>query len=225
MKKTLYTLAITAVVMIVAFLLIFESYRSVPQSTAEKPGTHKAAASRPALDSAVLVRPDSPALGPLMAKVVVVEFLDPECEGCQAMHPLVKRIVSEYEGRIRLVIRYMPLHGNSVYAATALEAAGAQGRFWDMLDILFRHQREWGDHRTPKPELIPQFAARIGLDMKAFQRSLDDPAHKIKIARDLSDGKAVGVAGTPTFFVNGRLLEQLGYDSLKALIDQELSRQ
>lgn len=224
MKKTLYTLAITTIVMMVAFFLGLESYQSVQESSTKNRGSPKAAASKPAPDTAILVRPDSPALGPLMAKVVVVEFLDPECEGCQAMHPLVKRVLAEYEGRIRLVVRYMPLHGNSVYAATALEAAGAQGRFWDMLDVLFQNQREWGDHRAPKPELIPQFAARIGLDMKAFQRSMEDPAHKIKIARDLSDGKAVGVTGTPTFFVNGRLLEPLGYDSLKSLINQELSK-
>ena len=140
------------------------------------------------------------------------------------MHPLVKRIMNEHQGGVRLVIRYMPLHRNSVYAASALEAAGEQGRYWDMLDILFQHQPEWGDHRAPKPELIPELAARIGLDMKRFERSISNPAHKAKIERDLNDGKNVGVTGTPTFFVNGRRLERLGYDPLKALIKEELSK-
>jgi len=219
MKKTLYTLAATATVFIVAFLLIAESYESVQQRAA------KTAAPKPTASTPVLVRSDSPSIGPLTSRTVVVEFLDPECEACRAMHPVVKRLLSEYEGRIRLVVRYMPLHRNSVYAATALEAAGAQGRYWEMLDLLFRHQPEWGDHRAPRPELIPELAARLGLDMKAFQQSMDDPAHKAKIARDLEDGKAAGVRGTPTFFVNGRLLQNLGYDSLKGLIDQELSNQ
>lgn len=219
MKKTLYTLAATAIVFVVAFFLIAESYDSAQQRAA------KTAAPKPTASTPLLVRSDSPSIGPLMSRTVVVEFLDPECEACRAMHPIVKRLLSEYEGRIRLVIRYMPLHSNSVYAATALEAAGEQGRYWEMLDLLFRHQPEWGDHRAPKPELIPKLAARLGLDMKAFQKSMDDPAHKAKIERDLEDGKAAGVRGTPTFFVNGRPLQNLGYDSLNAMINQELSNQ
>ena len=217
MTKTLYTLSATAIVFIVAFFLIAESYDDVQQRA------DKTAAPKPTATAPVLVRSDSPSIGPLMSSTVVVEFLDPECEACRAMHPIVKRLLSEYEGRIRLVIRYMPLHRNSVYAATALEAAGAQGRDWEMLDLLFQHQPEWGDHRAPKPELIPELAARLGLDMKAFEKSMDDSVHKAKIARDLEDGKAAGVRGTPTFFVNGRPLQTLGYDSLKALINQELS--
>lgn len=218
MKKPIYIVAGIAAVLIAVFFLATQSYRG-----SQKASQQKLSASKPAPDPLLLVRPDSPSLGPMLARVTVVEFLDPECESCRAMHPVTKRIMSEYEGRMRLVIRYMPLHGNSVYAATALEAAGAQGRYWDMLDILFQYQPEWGDHRAPKPELIPKLAARIGLDMKAFEQSLNDPAHRKKIERDLEDGKRVGVTGTPTFFVNGKILEGLGYESLKTLIDKALA--
>ena len=70
-----------------------------------------------------LVRPDSPAQGPENARVILVEFLDPECEACRAFYPTVKKILKEYEGRIRFVVRYMTFHSNSVLAASATEAA------------------------------------------------------------------------------------------------------
>lgn len=219
MKKNIYIVAATAAVLIVTFLLATQSYRASKQ--APEP---KLAGSKPAADLSVLLRSDSPSLGPMLARVTVVEFLDPECESCREMHPLTKRIMKEYEGRVRLVVRYMPLHRNSLYAATVLEAAGEQGRYWEMLDILFQHQREWGDKDSPQAEFILQLAARIGLDMKALERSLLNPAHETKVQRDFEDGKKVGVTGTPTFFVNGTMLRELGSDPLKALINKELAR-
>src|SRR5688572_32348539 len=76
-----------------------------------------------------LVRPDSPSLGPADAKVTVVEFLDPECESCAAFAPQVKSLLKEYEGRVRFVVRYMPLHRNAKIAAQYIEAAGEQGKY------------------------------------------------------------------------------------------------
>jgi protein-disulfide isomerase len=217
MNKTAYILVGIAAVLLGAFLAASHFYPRADKAALPKP-----TASGASPNAALLTPADSASLGSMMARVTVVEFLDPECEGCRAMHPIVKRIMREFDGRVRLLIRYMPLHRNSVYAASALEAAGEQGRYWDMLDVLFQHQPEWASHEAPKPELIPQLAARIGLDMKAFEKSIINPAHKLKIQRDQEAGKAFGVTGTPSFFVNGRLLEQLGYEPLKALIEREL---
>ncbi|MGQ0511650.1 MAG: DsbA family protein [Betaproteobacteria bacterium] len=172
----------------------------------------------------VLVRPDSPSQGPADARVTLVEFFDPECESCRTMYPVVKRLQREYDGRMRLVIRYMPLHRNSAYAAAALEAAGEQRRYWEMLEILLATQPEWGDHRMPRPELIPTYAARLGLDMDTFMRSIGADTHKAKIERDQADGIQAGVSGTPTFFVNGKMLQRLGYEPLKAMIEEALAR-
>ena len=81
----------------------------------------------------------------------------------------------------------MPLHGNSVYAATALEAAGEQGRYWDMLDALFHYQPRWGSHHHPKPELIPVYADEIGLDMGAFETAIPYVANPSQLDDD-NDG-------------------------------------
>jgi protein-disulfide isomerase len=181
-------------------------------------------AERTQADDSIFVRPHSRSLGPENAEVTVVEFLDPECESCRAVYPMVKQLLAQYGNRVRLVVRYMPLHPNSVYAAGALEAAGEQGRFWDLLEVLFLHQPQWGSHHAPKPELIPGYAKDIGLDMEAFDRYLSSGAHKRLVEIDHADGKTLGVTGTPTFFVNGRPLERLGLAPLKALIDEELAK-
>jgi protein-disulfide isomerase len=220
MRKEVYVVGSIAVLLVGGTVLAARTYLG-----AEKAKQEEQAARTPRQDPSVLVRPDSPSLGPKDAKVTVVEFFDPECESCRAMHPLVKNIIKETGDRVRLVLRYMPLHPNSVYAASALEAAGEQGRYWDMLEALFQNQPIWGSHHAPRPELIPDYARQIGLDAAAFERSLTNGAHKAKVERDKADAQKLGVTGTPTFFVNGRPLHQLGYDTLKALIVEELARQ
>jgi protein-disulfide isomerase len=181
-------------------------------------------ASQPPAPAAVLVRAHSKTRGPADAKVTVVEFLDPECEACRLMYPVTKHLLQEYAGKIRLVVRYMPFHPNSMYAAAALEAAAEQNRYWEMLEILFLNQPQWGDHHQPRPELIPEFAKQIGLDMDAWNRSISKGEHKVLVDMDKADGTKLGVKGTPTFFVNGRMLDQLGYESLKAAIEAELAK-
>lgn len=220
MNKHTYIIGGVAALLVLAFVGATQLYRG-----SERPAQRKATSSPPApADPSLLVRSDSPTLGSLMARVTVVEFLDPECESCRAMHPITKRILREYEGRVRLVLRYMPLHLNSAYAASVLEAAGEQGRYWEMLDVLFEYQPQWGDQQTPQPPLILELAARVGLDMKALQRSLQNPSHANKIQRDEAEGKKAGVTGTPTFFVNGSKLQKLGYEPLKAAIDKVLAQ-
>ena len=221
MRKDVLVLGGTAVVLVAAALVGATVYRSSQQKAAPP----AAAAGSPAGRSAqLLVRPHSRAQGPADAKVTVVEFLDPECESCRQMYPLVKQVMAEYQGRARLVVRYMPFHRNSLFAASALEAAGDQGKYWEMLEALFANQPLWGDHHHPRPELIPEIAKQVGLDMEAFNKALSNPESKREVEQDQADGKALGVTGTPTFFVNGRLLDQLGYEPLKALIEEELRK-
>lgn len=183
-----------------------------------------AAAAKPPASSSTLVRPHSRTLGPADAKVTVVEFFDPECESCRAIYPAVKAMLKPYQGKVRLVLRYMPMHGNSVYASSALEAAGEQGKYWELLEALFEQQPRWGSHHAPKPELIPEIAAGVGLDMAAFNRTVNSAAHKTLIETDKADGLSLGVNGTPTFFVNGRMLQRLDYGELQAMIDRELAK-
>jgi protein-disulfide isomerase len=223
-KKELKILIGLLVVALVGFAIAARLYQSANTSTATpaaiEGGSGNSAAS-PAVDER-LVRPDSPTLGPENAAVTLVEFLDPECESCRAFFPEVKRILSEYDGRIRLVVRYMPFHSNSVLAAQATEAAGAQGKYWEMQELLFAKQGEWGHNSEPQRELMIKYAKELGLDVEKFQASLSNMLVFQKLERDKQDGVALGVNGTPTFFVNGRKLDDLSYDALKASVDSVL---
>ncbi len=176
-----------------------------------------AATSSGAIDVTRLVQADSPVYGPADAKVTLVEFLDPECEACRAIHPIVKDLKTKYKDRFRLVVRYMPLHGNSVLAASAAEAAGAQGRYWEYLDVLYRTQTEWGEKQAPQRERFLEYARVLNLDLAVFEKAIDDPKWAAKVERDRVDGVTSGVKGTPTFFLDGKLLE------LKATGDLEVA--
>jgi protein-disulfide isomerase len=186
-------------------------------------GTEDSAAPTAVVEESRLVRSDSPTLGPADAPVTLVEFLDPECESCRAAHPAIKEIMINYEGRVRLVVRYFPLHTNSVLAALATEAAGQQGRYWEMQDLLFERQPEWGEQRTETPEVFIAYAETLGLDMAQFRADMQNLTYLERIERDRADGQALGVNGTPTFFVNGELVEPLSYARLVQMIDEALS--
>jgi protein-disulfide isomerase len=172
---------------------------------------------------AQLVREDSPQAGPADAPVTLVEFLDPECESCGAMYPIVEQIREDYGDRINFVVRYFPLHFNSVLAASAMEAAGRQDRYWDMYSLLFQRQREWGEQRTSQRDLFVTYASELGLDIDTFTVDLDDPAILAKVERDQRDGVAFGVEGTPTFFINGQMVgSMMTADMLRDRIEAEL---
>ena len=170
----------------------------------------------------ILIREDSPRVGPDDAKVTLVEFLDPECESCRAAFPLVKQVMSDYESDVRLVVRYFPLHHNSVLAAVATEAAGEQGKYWEMQEKLFENQPMWGEQQTPQTELFVQYASELGLDVDAFRAVLSSDKYTAKIQRDQQDGQALGVRGTPTFFINGQEVQDIG--RLPDLVQQEVER-
>lgn len=169
-----------------------------------------------------LIRDDSPVFGPMDAPVTMVEFLDPECESCRAAFPVVEKLLDEYPEDLRLVVRYFPLHGNSVLAAQATEAAGEQGKYAEMQAILFERQPEWGEKRGSQEDLFVEYAEELGLDIGKFTAALADPGYLEKVNRDRADGIALGVTGTPTFFINGQWVTQPGYAALKSAIDQAL---
>lgn len=150
-----------------------------------------------------LIKTDSPQLGSTDSKVVLVEFLDPECEACRAAYPLVKQVLAENQGKVRFVVRYFPLHTNSVLAARATEAAGEQGKYWEMQEKLFQNQPTWGEQQTPQTELFATYAQELGLNVAQFRSVLSSSKYEDKVLRDKADGQAAGVEGTPTFFVNG----------------------
>jgi protein-disulfide isomerase len=215
MKVGRVTMAVVAAALVGAFLLAAVWYRR--QQARE-------AAGAVAANQARLVRDYSPTLGPPDAPVTVVEFLDPECEACRAMHPIVKRVLEEHDGRVRLVVRYMPFHQNSALAASLLEASRAHGKYWEVLDTFFLRQPEWASHHAPRPELLYGYAVLVGLDETQWKAEAGDPEWQRRLRQDAEDGAALGVTRTPTLFVNGRRLEQLGYQPLGAAVEAALPR-
>ena len=172
-----------------------------------------------------LVRPDSHKLGTAPdGKVTFVEFLDFECEACRAAFPAVEQLRKEYAGKVTFVARYFPIpsHFNAERAARAVEAASKQGKFEQMYQKMYESQTEWAEQQVPADDRFRAYAKDLGLDLAAFDKAYADPATLARVKKDAADGEALGVTGTPTFFLNGSKLEPKSADDLKASIDAAL---
>jgi protein-disulfide isomerase len=139
-------------------------------------------------------------IGRETAPVTLLEYGDYECPYCAAAQPNVKQALSALGDDVRFAYRHFPLaqiHPHAALAAEAAEAAGAQGRFWEMHELLFANQQRLG----PRDLLVD--AERLGLDLNRFARDLDEHTFRPKVREDFMSGVRSGVNGTPTFFVNG----------------------
>ncbi len=162
---------------------------------------------------------DAPMRGAPMASITIVEFSDFECPYCGSAHPMLKQVLEEFDGKVNLAFKQYPLeaHKNAMPAARAAVAAQAQGKFWEMADELFEHQRELS------PEKIRELAQKIGLDLPKFDADVASEATQARVDRDRKAGNAVDVQGTPTLFVNGRPYRE-ALPSLSKYLKEELSQ-
>lgn len=175
------------------------------------------------LNGAPYIREHSITFGKNEKNVTVVEFLDPECGSCAAFHPAVKKVLHEYNNEIQLVIRYMPNHKNSPNVVKILEAARMQGKYEETLNMVFASQNIWGQHGNPKPHLLWNYIVQVeGLNIDQLREDMNNPKFVEMMNLDMQDAKELGVTGTPTFFVNGKKLENLTYDALNALVEFEI---
>lgn len=227
MSKEVKILGAIAIVVVIGTIIGATFYNSSTENQRVKTNDNTNKSS--AINTEALIRPDSYTLGSADAPVTIVEFLDPECESCAAFNPIIKKVLKEYEGKAKLVVRYMPLHPNSLTAATFMEAAGEQRKYWEAEDLLFEKQPEWGTkHGQPASSqadintLFKKYAAELDLDMDKMNNAFAENKFAAKIERDKRDGQSLGVRQTPTVFVNGRKLARLDETALKTLIDAEL---
>jgi len=154
------------------------------------------------------------------APVTIIEFSDYECPFCQRAEQEVQKILNEYGDKVRFVYRDFPLpiHAHARLASEAAHCANAQGKFWEYHAKLFAN-------RDLTREKLQTLAGEVGLDRAKFDACLDKQEFKAAIDQDVADGASVGVTGTPTFFINGRLLSGAQpYEKLKEVIDEELAR-
>ena len=169
-----------------------------------------------------LVRFSSPTMGPTDAKVHIVEFLDPACETCAAFFPLVKAIMAEHKGKVRLSVRHLAFHKNSDFVVRALEASRKQGKYWETLGGLFAAQSTWAVNHVVQPPQVLAVLGKLGLDMPRLQTDMAAPAIGQLIAQDLADAKALKVTQTPEYFVNGKRLDKFGEEQLRNLVRDQV---
>jgi protein-disulfide isomerase len=162
-----------------------------------------------------------PARGSANAPVEIIEFSDFQCPFCQRANPTVEQVLKTYGDRIKFVYRHYPLpnHPNARPSAEASACAQVQGKFWEYHDRLFANPTRLADAD------LKAHAAAIGLDTAKFDTCFDNRQQKPGVDKDIADGEAVGVTGTPAFFINGRAVEGAQpFESFKRVIDEELAR-
>ncbi|MFA7278249.1 MAG: thioredoxin domain-containing protein [Candidatus Gracilibacteria bacterium] len=160
-------------------------------------------------------------------KPVLIEYSDFQCPACAAYYPVVKQVVSEYSGRIQFSYRHFPLyelHKNALESSYAAQASGKQGKFWEMHDKLFERQKDWSDLDDPKPT-FEQYAKELGLNVDTFKKDSASTEVRDAVAQSRASGEAADVGGTPSFFFNGKRLQNPpGLEAFRAALDYYLSQ-
>ncbi|MCL5782217.1 MAG: DsbA family protein [Patescibacteria group bacterium] len=160
--------------------------------------------------------------GPENAPVTIIEFSDFQCPACEAYYSLVSKIVNDYPDTVRLVYRHFPLpqHPNAIPAAMASEAASAQGKFWEMYDLLFSNHADWTELADPTDVFIG-YAGKIGLNVEQFKQDISSSTLKARVQANADEAVKIGVNYTPSFFVNGKIINNpQSYEEFKAIIEK-----
>jgi protein-disulfide isomerase len=163
---------------------------------------------------------EAPMKGSPNAKVTLVEFADYECPHCKRFQPVLRQILEEFQGEVKLYFKHYPLpqHTNARLAAEAATAANKQGKFWPYEEKLWANQ----DNLTPAE--LEKYAKETGLDVAKFRQDVESPAIKARVQKDRTEGSAAGISSTPTLFINGReYTDTHDTESLREWIKEELS--
>ena len=160
------------------------------------------------------------------APVHLEEFGDFECPPCGAFHPILKQMEQEFGDKLHITFREFPLvptHQHALAAASAAEAAGLQGKFWEMHDLLYDRQTAWKTQFDVR-SVFEGYAKEIGIDVERYKRDVGSDLVQQRIFQDGKRGHSLGVKGTPTVFLNGREVpfEQLQADQLRVVIQREI---
>ncbi len=156
------------------------------------------------------------------AKVTLVEYSDFQCPACRAWEPQIESLMSEFGNHVRLVYRNFPLktiHQNAQISAQAAEAAGMQGKYWEMHSLLFEKQSIWSPQTSVVvKETFAGYAADLGLNVEQFKEDLVSDKAKSLVDEDSDSGKASGVDSTPTFFLNDLEIKPQNNDNFRQLL-------
>jgi protein-disulfide isomerase len=187
-------------------------------------GTQKASEKITVDQQKLLIAHASEVKGAKDAKVTIVEFSDFQCPACGTLNPIVEKIRTDYKDTVRFVFRHypLPMHKNSKIAAYAAEAAGEQGKFFEMVNELFSNQKEWSESTEPLT-YFGKYAQKLHLNEEQFKQDVTSKKYEKKIQQDITDGDKLGIEATPTFFINNeKITGGLPYEEFKKRIDTTL---
>lgn len=171
----------------------------------------------------MLNRANAPIKGPLDAKVTIVEFLDPACETCRDFYPFMQQLIDQYPGKVKVLVRYAPLHTGSDQVVKMLEAAHYQNKFWQALEQLFKNQNRWVVNHVSQPMRAQALLNALELDQERFAADMNRAEVAQVIQQDIQDGQRLNIRATPEFFVNGRPMPSFGRDQLSRLVEEAVA--
>lgn len=208
-RKGILLASVVVLLLVVAGTLLYRTPSSPSGDTTEQ---------------SALASAHSPALGDASAKVHVVEFLDPACETCAMFFPLVKQMMADNPGKIRLSVRHVAFHNGSDYVVRVLEGSRKQDKYWQTLDALLTSQARWAPNHAAQPGLVWPAIAAVGLNVEQLMADMNAPEVTQRMERDMNDAAALKVTATPEYFVNGRPMPSFGEQQLLNLVSEELQR-
>ena len=213
MKKNMIVVA-TAILFVVLFIVAATLYNNQKDK----------ALSNASLEKIEHMQRDySPTMGPVDAKVTIVEFFDPACGTCSAFYPFVKQLMKDNPGKVNLVLRYLRLHQNSDVIVSILEAARLQNLFWETLERAYQTREAWIDHHVSRPGKLWEQLGGLGLDMEKLNEDIQSAEIARRVKLDILDAQQLKVSKTPGFFVNGKPLVNFGYQQLQQLVESEIA--
>lgn len=204
-----------AVILLLAFGLATFIYKNHQASQQGASGSSK---------STVFERQSAPIKGPVDARVTIVEFFDPACETCADFYPLINQLIKKYPGKVRVMMRYAPLHRGSDQIVKMLEAAHLQGQFFPALEVLFKNQRRWTVNHVSQPNMARGILNGISLDHEKLTVDMDGAMVSEAIQQDIRDVQAFNIKATPEFFVNGKSLPSFGFKQLSQLVEKAVEK-
>lgn len=218
MKKNNFVL--WAIIAIVIIGSVFGIIKLASKSQAPNSGSDTLALTISAINDNENIKGDKE------AKATLIEYSDFQCPACGSYYPILKKVAEDMENQVRFAYRHFPLpqHKNAKLAAAVAEAAGKQGQFWEMHDLIFQNQSDWSEEKNAAV-IFAQYAQDLQLDLAKFKTDIASEEIKAKIENDYKSGVKAGVNSTPSFFLNGeKMTNPHNYDEFKNAIEQVLGQ-
>ncbi|MFV0480401.1 MAG: DsbA family protein [Campylobacteraceae bacterium] len=213
MKQTNNLIAIALAVVIAVFCVAVFAYTKSKNTVSEE-------------NYSLLIREHSPVIGNKDAKVTVVEFFDPGCGTCVYFGPFVKDLPNKYDGKVKVVYRYLPFHNGSDFMLALVEAARDQGKFEEALSNVFEQYNRWFVNNSANAFLAWGVLQQSSVDVNMAQAYINANQANLTamFQQDIKDATDLGITGTPTFYINGQKLTKLSPEDLYKAVEDEIKK-